>query len=95
VGIGASVILIAIGAILEYAMPHSVGGVRLGSIGVILMIVGVLGLAVAAFIYGPRSRGAVAPTRREVEPERDVVVQRPAQEPDVVVERESRRGRPW
>ncbi|HEY9416971.1 MAG TPA: DUF6458 family protein [Pseudonocardia sp.] len=92
-GIGASVFLIAIGAILEYALPHSVGGVRLGSIGVILIVVGVLGLAVTVFVYGPRSRGSVEPARREVEPERDVVVER---QPDVVVERQtSRRSRPW
>lgn len=96
-GIGASVFLIAIGAFFEYALPHSVRGVHLGSIGVILMLVGVLGLVVAVFIYGPRSRGPMQAARREVEPERDLMVERPVErEPDVVVERRvSRRPRPW
>lgn len=96
-GIGGSVFLIAVGAILEWALPNSVGGVHLGTIGVILMLVGILGLAVAVFVYGPRSRGAVEPARPVAEPERDVVVERPVErESDVVVERQvSRRSRPW
>ena len=96
-GIGASVFLIAVGAILEWALPNSVGGVHLGTIGVILMLVGILGLAAAVFIYGPRSRGPVESPRAMVEPERDVVVERPVErESDVVVERQvSRPNRPW
>jgi hypothetical protein len=97
VGIGASVFLIAIGAILEWAVPNSVHGVHLGTIGVILMLVGILGLAAAVFIYGPRSRGPVEPARPMVEPEREVAVERPVErESDVVVERQvTRRDRPW
>jgi hypothetical protein len=96
-GIGASVFLIAVGAILEWALPHSVGGVHLGTIGVILMLVGILGLAAAVFIYGPRSRGPVEPARPVAEPEREVVVERPVErERDVVVEREAPRSdRAW
>jgi hypothetical protein len=101
-GIGASVFLIAIGAILEWAVPTSVHGVHLGTIGVILMLVGILGLAAAVFIYGPRSRGLVErpmtePARPMAEPERVVAVERPVElESDVVVERQvTRRNRPW
>ena len=96
-GIGGSIFLIAVGAILEWALPNSIGGVHLGTIGVILMLVGILGLAVAVFIYGPRSRGPVEPSRAMAEPERDVAVERPVErEPEVVVERQvTRRNRPW
>jgi hypothetical protein len=92
VGIGGSVFLIAIGAILEYALPHSVGGIRLGSIGVILMIIGILGLAVAVLLTAPWSRGQAEPSGRVVEPEpgvvqpeREVVVERHPVEREVVV----------
>jgi uncharacterized protein DUF6458 len=43
-GIGTSVVLIAIGAILKWAITDTVSGVALGTIGVILMVVGVIGL---------------------------------------------------
>lgn len=96
-GIGASVFLIAIGAILEWALPNSVGGVHLGTIGVILMLVGILGLAAAVIIYGPRSRGRAEAAPTTVEPEREVAPVRPvARESDLVVEREvPRSDRTW
>lgn len=46
-GIGISVFLIAIGAILAFAVDLSVSGLDLAAVGVILMIVGAIGLAVA------------------------------------------------
>ncbi len=42
--IGASLFLIAVGAILRYAVTDSVKGVDLQTVGVILMVVGVVGL---------------------------------------------------
>ena len=42
--IGSSLLLIAVGAILKYAVEDSVSGIDLGTVGVILMIVGVVGL---------------------------------------------------
>jgi hypothetical protein len=96
VGLGASFFLITIGAILEWAFPRSIGGVHLGTIGVILMLAGILGLVVAVFIYGPRSRRPVAPARPVVEPEREVAVERPVERESDVVERQvTRRNRPW
>jgi hypothetical protein len=100
VGIGASIVLIAIGAILEYALPHRIGGVSLGSIGQILMLVGVLGLVVAVLVAKPWARSTAAPPverrpveppveRRPVEPEREVVVERRP------VEEAPRSNRPW
>ena len=43
-GIGTSIFLIAVGAILKYAVTASVSGVDLNTVGVILMVVGVVGL---------------------------------------------------
>jgi hypothetical protein len=45
----ASIFLIAIGAILRYAVHLKVAGVDEHTIGLILMIAGVLGLVVATF----------------------------------------------
>lgn len=43
-GIGISVFLIAIGAILTFAVEVAVSGVDIGTVGVILMIAGAIGL---------------------------------------------------
>jgi hypothetical protein len=45
-GIGASIFLIALGAILAFAVDISTSGIDLNTIGVILMVVGVVGLGV-------------------------------------------------
>lgn len=47
--IGTSLFLLAVGAILKYAVSDSIEGVDLGTIGVILMIVGVVGLVLSFF----------------------------------------------
>jgi hypothetical protein len=63
--IGASIFLIALGAVLAFAVDVSTSGIDLNTIGVILMVVGVIGLAVGMVIlngggfYGPRRRGTV------------------------------------
>jgi hypothetical protein len=49
--IGASLALIAVGAILRYAVDATqVAGVELHTVGLILMIVGVLGLLITLFL---------------------------------------------
>jgi UPF0716 family protein affecting phage T7 exclusion len=66
-GIGASVFLIAVGAILAFAVNATVSGLDIAVVGYILMIAGFLGLALTLFIFGPRSRtttGAVVEERR-------------------------------
>jgi hypothetical protein len=55
-GIGVSIFLIAVGAVLAFAVNYSVSGLDINVVGWILMIVGVIGLIMAAFIFGPRSR---------------------------------------
>jgi hypothetical protein len=59
-GIGTSLILIAVGAILRYAVTISVKGVVLPVVGLILMIVGIVGLVISlAYLFvvaRPRER---------------------------------------
>lgn len=53
-GIGASLFLIAGGAILTYATDLYVYGINFNVVGFILMIVGALGLLVTLFMFGQR-----------------------------------------
>jgi uncharacterized membrane protein YuzA (DUF378 family) len=46
-GIGTSLVLIGIGAILKYAVTADVQGVDLDVVGVILMIIGIAGLVIS------------------------------------------------
>ena len=55
--IGTSLFLIAAGAILKYAVEDSVKGVDLPTVGVILMIVGVVGLLLSVLYMTMWSRG--------------------------------------
>ena len=56
-GIGISVFLIAAGAIMTFAVEvDSSDGFNINNAGVVLMIVGLIGLAMTALIWGPRSR---------------------------------------
>jgi hypothetical protein len=48
--IGASIFLIAVGAILKYAVDVTVQGVEIQTIGLILMIAGVVGLVIGLFL---------------------------------------------
>ena len=50
-GIGTSIFLIAVGAILKFAVTASVSGIELATVGVILMVVGGAGLLIALFMY--------------------------------------------
>jgi Domain of unknown function (DUF6458) len=45
--LGASLFLIAVGAILRYAVTESISGVDIQTVGLILMIVGIIGLALS------------------------------------------------
>ena len=77
VGIGTSIFLIAVGAILKYAITENVQGVDLDVVGVILMVVGAVGLLLSFLwmtIWADRRRGAVVrePAREREVVERDV-----------------------
>jgi len=56
-GIGTSILLIAVGAILRFAVTTDVSGIELSTVGVILMVVGVIGLLISLFLL-TQSRGA-------------------------------------
>ena len=58
--IGGSIFLIALGAILRYAVDVTVSGIEIQTIGLILMIAGVVGLVIGLFLL-TQDRG-----RREV-----------------------------
>ncbi len=58
--IGTSIFLIALGAILYFAVNASLAGIEIQTIGVILMVVGVIGLLISllyARMWSPRARG--------------------------------------
>jgi len=71
VGIGGSIFLIAVGAILAFATNFDVAGLDEKVIGIILMIAGALGLLFTTLIWGPRNR-AVGTREDVVVRERDV-----------------------
>jgi hypothetical protein len=63
--LGTSIFLIAVGAILRYAVTASVSGLSLPTIGLILMIVGIAGLVLSllyTLAWSPR-RGAITRER--------------------------------
>jgi hypothetical protein len=55
-GIGTSIFLIALGAILKFAVHTSVSGISLQTVGVILMVAGVLGLILSFMWTNAASR---------------------------------------
>ena len=63
-----SIFLIALGAILRYAVTISISGIELQTVGLILMIVGIIGLVIslAVMFMGDRDRRVddYPPTRR-------------------------------
>jgi hypothetical protein len=65
--IGAGLFLIALGAILRFGVNVSTPGFSVHTIGDILMIVGVLGVALWLVIWAPWARGR-RPAYREVPP---------------------------
>ena len=50
-GLGVSIFLIAVGAILTWAVNATVSGLELNTIGVILMVVGILGLVLSMIFW--------------------------------------------
>ncbi len=72
-GIGASIFLIALGAILTFALDVSVGGIDIDVVGWILMVAGVIGLIFTTVIWGPRRRASTTVTEEPVtyEPTQD------------------------
>ena len=74
-GIGVSLILIAVGAILNWAVTAEVSGVDISTVGVILMVVGIAGALLSLAFWS--SWGGMGGYRRDtVVREGDRVVER-------------------
>lgn len=74
-GIGVSLILIAVGAILTWAVTAEVSGVDISTVGVILMVVGIAGALLSLAFWS--SWGGMGGYRRDtVVREGDRVVER-------------------
>ena len=67
-GIGTSIFLIAVGAILYFAVNADISGLEISTVGLILMIVGILGLIISFFLMNQATR------RRPGEPADEPVV---------------------
>ena len=63
--IGGSLFLIALGAILKYAVTATVAGVEIQTVGVILMVAGAIGLVIGLFLM-TSGRRRVGPTDQTV-----------------------------
>ncbi|MFD2764008.1 DUF6458 family protein [Micromonospora eburnea] len=89
-GIGASIFLIALGAIFAFAVDANLGWLNLNVVGWVLMLAGVVGLITTLYFWNSRRRTVVAPPVREQVVAEPVV---PAQDDRVVREeyREVRR----
>ena len=61
-GIGVSLILIAVGAVLTWAVNATVSGLNINTVGIILMVVGAVGLILSMMFWS--SWGGVAGSRR-------------------------------
>ncbi|NGO10828.1 hypothetical protein G5C60_25340 [Streptomyces sp. HC44] len=69
-GLGGCIILIAVGAILTFATDWDMQGVNLDLVGVILMLVGLIGVATFSSI-AKRRRVVVPPATPVIDEERD------------------------
>jgi hypothetical protein len=67
-GIGTSLFLIAVGAILYFAVNADISGLEISTIGIILMVIGVIGLVLSLFFLSSARRDP----GRTVVRERDV-----------------------
>ncbi len=56
-GIGTSLFLIAVGAILYFAVNADISGLEISTIGLILMVVGIVGLVISMFFLSSARRG--------------------------------------
>jgi hypothetical protein len=67
--LGTSIFLIAVGAILRYAVTATTSGISLPTVGLILMIVGVVGVVLSIFytLAWSSRRGGVVASERVVE----------------------------
>ena len=75
-GIGTSIFLIALGAILKYAVTADVEGVSLETVGVILMVVGIVGGLISLAFWSSWGGFGGYSRRETVVRDRDRIVER-------------------
>ena len=66
--LGTAIVLLALGAILTFALDVDVSGVDLQVVGWILMAVGLLGIVLEVALWGPRERRVTRTTDSYAEP---------------------------
>ena len=66
--IGTSLFVIAVGAILRYAVTAKVDWINLNTAGLVLMVVGVLGLILGLYFYFVRGEDPEVAARRQTPP---------------------------
>ena len=66
-GIGVGIVLMAIGAILTFAVHAVVNGIDISTVGVILMIAGAIGVLLDLMLFAPRRRETYATTAAPVQ----------------------------
>lgn len=71
-GIGVSVFLIALGAILAFAVDFQVSGLDINTVGIILLIVGAIGLLTSFLFWDRMGLGASRSSRTVVRDDRIV-----------------------
>ena len=57
--LGTAIVLLALGAILAFAVDVQLSGLDLRTVGWILMVVGALGVVLEVAVWGPRQRRRV------------------------------------
>jgi hypothetical protein len=86
-GIGGSIFLLALGAILAFAVNADISGLDINVVGYVLMLAGLIGLVVTIWYWNSRRRPAVV--------QQPVVTDDPAYRGEVVQEyRETSRRQP-
>jgi uncharacterized membrane protein len=68
VGLGTSLLLVAVGAVLRFAVSVNTSGINLHTVGVILMIVGVVGFIISLFWMAMAADRNRTVTRTDVPP---------------------------
>jgi hypothetical protein len=71
--IGTSIVLLAIGAILKWAVTAHVNGINLQTAGTVLFVLGIVGLVLSVIYtfrgsYGTRPTAAIPPEEQQTRP---------------------------
>jgi hypothetical protein len=67
-GIGGSIFLLALGAILAFAVNADISGLDINVVGYVLMLAGLAGLIITIWFWNSRRRPAVVQTQQPLDP---------------------------